>query len=143
MTVEAPDSPVEAQTEPPEGDVSGDPKGNREAARYRTERNEARAERDTLAQRVAALQTRELERIAGKTLSNPADLLTLTGKTVAEFVGEDGELDAELVAETAGDLLVSRPGLRVTAPAVDPTIGVGGRTGGKAVTDFGGLLKPD
>lgn len=100
------------------------PKGNREA-RYRTERNEARAQRDALVQRIEQLQTRELERIASKSLSNPADLLTLSGKTLADFVGDDGELDAELIAETVNDVLGSRPGLRPPTPAHDRSQGYG------------------
>lgn len=131
------------------------PKGNREAAsqsetddapasrnreaRYRVERNEARAERDALAQRIEQLQTRELERIASKSLSNPADLLTLSGKSLADFLGEDGELDNDLVLDTANDLLGSRPGLRPNAPAVDPSQGLGSRSAPQL--SFSGLFR--
>jgi hypothetical protein len=142
MTVEAPETPVlplrnesEALSAPDgvttaESDSdqsensSSEPKGNREA-RYRTERNSARDERDTLAQRIESLQTRELERIASKHLSNPADLLTLSGKSLADFVGEDGELDAEAIHATADYLLGSRPGLRPGQAAHDRSQGLG------------------
>jgi hypothetical protein len=115
-------------------------KASREA-RYRTERNGARAERDALAGRVEQMQTRELERIAGNAISTPADLLALTGKTVADFLDESGELDTELVAEAAEELLSSRPGLRKNAPAFDPSQGVGGKTAAKREPSWGALLK--
>jgi hypothetical protein len=91
------------------------------------ERNEARAERDALAERVKQLQTREMERIASQSLSVPADLLTLSGKSLKDFLGEDGELDVELITDTVNDLLGSRPGLRPNVPATDPTQGTGGQ----------------
>jgi hypothetical protein len=104
------------------------------------ERNEARAERDALAQRVAQLQTRELERIAAEHISNPADLLTLSGKTLADFVGEDGELDTDAVVATANELLGTRPGLRPNHPAVDPTQGHAGG-GGSPTPQWADLLR--
>lgn len=116
------------------------PKANKEA-RYRVERNEARAERDALAQRVEALQRAELERLAGDTMSNPADLLALTGQALADFLTEDGELDAELVAKAAAELLATRPGLRKGSPAFDPSQGSGGKPAVKREPSWGALLK--
>ncbi|MCK5753762.1 MAG: hypothetical protein KAH46_13785 [Mycobacterium sp.] len=100
-------------------------KGNREA-RYRVERNEARHERDALQQRIDSLLTREAERVASKHLAEPADLFTLTGKSVRDFVGEDGELDAELVTATANEILGTRPGLKPADSATDRSQGLGG-----------------
>lgn len=116
------ESNADGQTPVPEGDG---PKANKEA-RYRVERNEARTERDALAQRVETLLTREAERVASKHLAEPADLFTLTGKTVKDFVGEDGELDTEAVVQAANDLLGSRPGLGKHSGAFDPSQGHGG-----------------
>jgi hypothetical protein len=131
----------------PEGNDTGEvengsdgQKGNREA-RYRVERNQYREERDALAQRVEQLQTRELERIASKSLSNPADLLTLSGKSLRDFIGQDGELDAELVAAVANDLLGTRPGLRPRQPAFDLSQGQGNDRPAKAQPTFAALLK--
>src|SRR5699024_5494709 len=131
--IPGPERNADGQTVPPQGieaeesqNGSQEPKGNREA-RYRVERNEARTERDALAQRIETLQIRELERIASTHISNPADLLTLSGKTLSDFVDEDGELDTELVVEAANELLGSRPGLRPNSPAYDPTQGHGNR----------------
>jgi hypothetical protein len=132
--------PGDERTDRPHWEGGEAPKGNREA-RYRTERNEARAERDALAARVEQLQARELERIASKSLSNPADLLRLSGKSLEDFIGEDGELDAELVTEAANELLGSRPGLRPNAAAVDPTQGHGNNAG-KGAPSWGALLTP-
>lgn len=111
--------------------------------RYRLELRAAEAQRDALADRVERMQTRELERIAGESISNPADLLKLTGKSVADFIGEDGELDTELVTEAATELLSSRPGLKKNAPAFDPTQGLGGNGQPKPEPSWGALLVGD
>lgn len=97
--------------------------------RYKAERDSSREALSVAEARIAQLQTRELERIASKSLSNPADLLTLSGKSLADFVGEDGELDADLITETANEVLGSRPGLRPRVPAYDPTRFPGGVPG--------------
>ncbi|MGZ4542528.1 MAG: hypothetical protein ACXVXI_05265 [Mycobacteriaceae bacterium] len=109
--------------------------------RYRLELRAAEAERDALSQRLSAMQTRELERIAGETLSNPSDLLALAGKSLADFLDESGELDSELVAEAATELLSTRPGLRKQTPGYDPTQGYGGRANPKSEPSWGALLK--
>ena len=91
------------------------------------ERNEARQERDALAHKVESLLSREAERIASRALAEPADLFTLTGKTVKDFADpKTGELDEELILDTANDLLGVRPGLAKNAGAVDVTQGFGG-----------------
>lgn len=134
---------------PPEGGHTGEPhndaeeqpaqKANKEA-RYRVERNQAREELAASNARVELLQTRELERIAGSAISNPADLLALTNKTVADFLDDSGELDAELVAEAASELLSTRPRLGKNAPAFDPTHGSGG-SAPKQAADWSGFTK--
>ncbi|MEB3031086.1 hypothetical protein [[Mycobacterium] nativiensis] len=133
---------TDSQPATPEGEAPGQPpKGNKEA-RYRVERNEARIERDALAQRVERMQTNELERIAAESISNPADLLALTDKTLADFLTDDGELDAELVTVAAAELLATRPGLRRGSPAFDPSQGRGGQPPAKPVEPtFADLFK--
>lgn len=141
----------EIDSEPLSGEEHGiipesSPEGHRgsklhqEAARYRVQLRETETERDALTQRVERMQTRELERIAGEAISNPADLLALSGKSLAEFLGEDGELDAELVAEAAAELLSTRPGLKRGSPAFDPSQGHGGSGPGKPEPSWGALL---
>lgn len=105
----------------PQPEAEGDQKAklSAEAARHRVRAREAEAERDAALARVAQLQTRELERIASRHLSVPADLLTLTGKTLADFIGEDGEVDPKLVTAAANALLGTRPGLQPRQPLVD------------------------
>ncbi len=126
-TVTDAESAAEGLSTPTEGVGTGEQQnpGNREA-RYRVERNQARDERDELAKRVQSLLTREAERVASKHLSEPADLFALTGKTIKDFLGEDGEVDVEAVTQAANDLLGSRPGLAKNAPAVDHSQGLGG-----------------
>jgi hypothetical protein len=120
---------VTDETPTPEaGQVPDDaPKRNKEA-RYRVERNDARAERDALARRVELLQRKELERVAGAHLASPADLLTLSGNALADYLNESGDIDPDKVRADAQVILAERPGLRPNAPAIDPTQGTGGGT---------------
>jgi hypothetical protein len=128
------ESPVDASLGGGQGIVPDEaPKGNREA-RYRVERNDAREALATAQAQVEAYQTRELERVASKHLSNPADIFALSGKSLSDFLTEDGELDAELITDVANDLLGSRPGLRPTPRATDPTQGSGGIPGKRPVS---------
>jgi hypothetical protein len=108
------------------GNPDAPQKGNKEA-RYRVERNEARTERDALAQRVERYQRAEVERLAADGLSHPADLFSLSGNELADYLTEDGEVDAEKVAADVVAVLAERPGLRRPAPAYDPSVGLGGR----------------
>lgn len=142
-TVEAPSvdshegSDAHEVTTPDDGPEA--PQGHREA-RYRVERNDAVRERDTLAQRLEALQTRELERIASKSLAHPADLLTLSGKTLADLLDDDGEVDAVKVQALADEVLGTRPGLKARTLATDPTQGGTGSPGIPAPS-WGNLLQ--
>lgn len=125
---------------PDERENGSEAKPSNREARYRVERNEARAERDALAERIERMQTRELERIAGEQISNPADLLALSGRSLADFIGEDGELEAEAVTVAATELLSTRPGLRKLTPGYDPTQGYGGNRRPKRELSWGALL---
>jgi hypothetical protein len=125
----APEANANGQTIPPEGidtqEVPEGTTGNREA-RYRVERNEARAERDALSQKIDQLLTRDAERIASKHLAHGADVFTLSGKTVKDFTDpKTGEIDADLVIQAANEVLGTRPGLRASIAAVDPSQGLG------------------
>jgi hypothetical protein len=116
--------------------------GQNREARYRVERNEARQERDSLAARIEALQIREVERIAGEHLAQPADLLSLGGVSLVDLVNADGCVDHDSVADLAAALIESRPGLAKNPRvlAVDPTQGSGGKPGKPAPT-FADLLR--
>jgi hypothetical protein len=91
--------------------------------------------------RIETLQTREVERLASKGLSNPADLLTLSGKSVRDFLDESGEVDAELVQDAVDDILGTRPGLRPRQRAVDPTQGMGNDRPAKGSLTWGDLFR--
>ncbi|MFF4021462.1 hypothetical protein ACFYY5_01335 [Nocardia elegans] len=129
-TESAPETPAEGAT----------PKNGNREARYRTERNDARAERDALAARIATYQTRELERTAGKHLAAPGDLLALSGKTLAEFLTEDGDVDADAIEAAALEIVNTRPGLAVRQRATDTTQGHGNSGPVKRAPTFGDLL---
>lgn len=123
--VAAPEGHADASSGEGQGIVPADaPKGNREA-RYRTERNDAREALATATARIDGMQARDVERIAGKLLSAPGDLLTLSGKTVADFRDENGDIDPELVEDAATEVLAARPGLRPNVGATDLSQGHG------------------
>lgn len=86
------------------------PPRNREA-RYRTERNEARAQVEQLQARVDALLTREVERLAGARLAQGADLLTVGGVKLADVVDDNGDPDPGKVDAAVAALLRQRPRL--------------------------------
>lgn len=116
------------------------PRGNKEA-RYRVERNEARAERDALAQRVERMQRAEVERLAGDSLSHPADLFSLSGNELADYLADNGDVDAEKVAADVAAVLAERPGLRKNSPAFDPSQGHGGRPQAKREPSWGAVFQ--
>ena len=106
------------QTPPAGGDNDQDQNG-RESRQDRRDRQarqraqELEAERDALAGRLAAAQTREVERIAAQVLAQPGDLLALGGVTLADLTDpETGELlDEEEILGMAAALVDQRPGL--------------------------------
>ncbi|SOJ53581.1 hypothetical protein MSIMFB_01081 [Mycobacterium simulans] len=130
----------EPQTAAPEGDDTGVQKPGNKEARYRVERNEAREALAAAQSQIAALQAREVERLAGGHLSAPRDLLTLSGKTLADLLTDDGDVDPDKVEAVAVEVLAARPGLRPNARLIDPTQGHGSPPG-KGHPSFVDLLR--
>lgn len=103
--------------EPGSGDTSAENDApepnptNSEAARYRVERNQARTERDALAQRLAAYQRRECEAAVADLLDVPGDLFDIGGAELAGFYTEDGSVNEAELRAAAGALLEQRPRL--------------------------------
>lgn len=93
--------------------------------RYRTERDSAREALTTLTQRVERLLRAEVERLAADGLSHPADLFSLSGNELADYLTDDGDVDPERVAADVAAILAERPGMRRPSPAYDPTQGHG------------------
>ncbi len=89
--------------------------------RYRTERDAAR-------EQVARLQRAEVERLASASLSHPEDLFSLSGNTVADYLDDNGNVDAAKVEADVAELIRERPGLRPLARPSDPTQGLGSTT---------------
>ena len=143
----------ETQThETPEGGTSGTPedqdgseadappKGNKEA-RFRQERNEARDQLAAANARIERMQRAEIERLAADGLSHPADLFSLSGNELADYLTEDGDVDADKVSADVAAVLAERPGLRRNHPAFDPTQGFGGKEPAKRELTWADLLK--
>ncbi|GAA2348826.1 hypothetical protein GCM10009854_27890 [Saccharopolyspora halophila] len=78
--------------------------GNREA-KYRTERNEARAERDAMAARIDTYERRQLDRLAADKLADPADWQPDRDA----LRDEDGNLDEDKAAAALDELLAAKP----------------------------------
>ena len=97
---------------------------NREA-KYRTERNQAREERDALASRLTELQSTEVQRLAAGLLAAPEDI-SLSGKELSDFLTPEGWVDREAVEAAAREVSEARPGLAKNAKATDFTQGSGG-----------------
>ncbi|GAB4912584.1 hypothetical protein LIX17_20225 [Mycobacterium avium subsp. hominissuis] len=130
-------SPADGRTDLPEGDGAVEQENSseghsgsklhREAAGYRVKLRETEAERDALAERLQRMQRAEIERLASDALSHPADLFSLSGNELADYLTEDGDVDAEKVAADVAAILAERPGLRKQIPGYDPSQGRGGR----------------
>ena len=135
------ETPQDGQTPPTEGGGTGEPqKGNREA-RYRVQRNEAREELKTANARIERMQRAEVERLAADGLSHPADLFSLSGNDLADYLTEDGDVDAEKVAADVAAVLAERPGLRKMTPGYDPSQGTGGRPQPKREPSWGAVFQ--
>jgi hypothetical protein len=109
--------------------------------RYRLELRAAEAARDALSQRVERMQRAEVERLAADGLSHPADLFSLSGNDLVDYLTEDGDVDAEKVAADVAAVLAERPGLRKNAPAFDPSQGHGGRPQAKREPSWGAVFQ--
>jgi hypothetical protein len=122
--------PTAEQTDDDAGDDGK--KGNPEAARYRVERNEARTERDALAERVAAMQRAEVVRLA----TGPGNLIDgddlFRSSDLAELLDDDGNLDPEKVTASVAEMRTAKPHL--AAPAFGTGVGVGERNPAKAAS---------
>lgn len=113
--------------------ADNDDNPNRREARYRTERNEARAERDALKEQVTGLQRHIVAGIASEEGMKAAALFA-SGVDVAELLGDDGMPDADKVKAA-----VTRVREAFGIPRMQPTRGLGrtygdddnGRTSGR------------
>lgn len=105
---------VDDDAQPDEADEPTTPP-NREA-RYRVAAKEARAEADALRATVQAMQSAEVTRLASARLADPTDLAVLGGVEVADVLGEDGTVDADLVEQAVAALLEARPYLEREEP---------------------------
>jgi len=113
---------VEATTT--EDESQPDESRNAEAARWRVRLRETEVERDGLAGRVERLQTAQAFALTAGKLAQPVDLFGF-GVSLADVLGDDGEVDAARVEEATEALLAARPGLAPPSKRarVDPAQG--------------------
>uniref|UniRef100_A0AB39U2K5 Scaffolding protein n=8 Tax=unclassified Caudoviricetes TaxID=2788787 RepID=A0AB39U2K5_9CAUD len=143
---------ADGQTAPPEGVGTGGQENGSQAPdvnkslkeandRYRTERDAAREELSTAQARIERMQRAEVERLAADAgLAMGGDLF-INGNAVADYLTEDGDVDAEKVAADVDAVLAERPGLRKNAHAVDPSQGRGGPAPKASEPTFADLFK--
>lgn len=144
-STEADESPSVGVTTPedPQNGPEGQNAGLVEARdRYRTERDSAREELAAAQARIDRMHRAEVERLASDGLSHPADLFSLSGNGVADYLTEDGMVDPDKVAADVVAILAERPGLKRNAPAYDQSQGRGGGKP-KASPGWGSLLNPE
>jgi FtsZ-interacting cell division protein YlmF len=111
-----------------ESEDRDDERPGRREARYRRERNEARAQVEALEQRVENLVAREVARIASDTLEDGFDLIVFMPGDYSDMVDQYGAVDAERVTEYAQQLVQWKPGLAKGARVPTPGFGQGRRT---------------
>lgn len=110
----------------PEGDSTPDQNQGLVQARdrYRGERDSAREELAAAQTRIDAMHRCEVERLAAEHLAVPADFW-LSENSVADYLTEAGEVDADRVAEDVRLLISERPRLGKHSGAFDPSQGLG------------------
>lgn len=115
-TTEQPETEeVEPETEQQEhNERTGDlATPNREAAKYRVERNQARAEVEQLQQQVERLLRGQVVTEASKAgLAQGGDLFTVGDHKLDDFLDDAGDIDQSKITAATRDLLKARPGLR-------------------------------
>uniref|UniRef100_A1UJR5 Scaffolding protein n=2 Tax=unclassified Mycobacterium TaxID=2642494 RepID=A1UJR5_MYCSK len=99
------DPPADLQEGEP--DPADDGKPDREAAKYRRERNEARAEVDRLRATVETFQRAEVERLAALKLIDGRDVWA-AGAKLADLLADDGTVDIEKVSAAAQEIAATR-----------------------------------
>jgi len=125
----------DTEQEAPEGT------SNAEAAKYRRRLRETEADRDALAARVTAFQTREAGRLAtgpGRLL-DAEDLWRVTD--LPGLLGDDGEVDPQKVATSVAGLLEAKP--HYAAPpvlGVDLDLGSRGMPPAAGTTTWGEVI---
>lgn len=105
---------------------------HRDSERYRSRLREVETQRDTLADRVAAMQRAEAERLASQHLRDGRDLWA-GGIDLGALLDENGDLVPELVTDAARDVRAQRPhwGYSPSAPTSQVT------SDGKPTADTG------
>ena len=100
--------PTEAEPTPEAAEDTEEPHGgNAEAAKYRRRARAAEIERDSLRDQLAAVQRAEVERVAGATLADGADLWAAVDLDAT--LAEDGTVDPAKVRDAVRDLLTAHP----------------------------------
>lgn len=95
----------------PDTTEDGQARGNHEAAKYRRRLREVEAERDTSAERLAAMHLREVERLAGGALADGSDLFAFGAELGYLLDDETGLPDEPKVSEAVTALIAERPHL--------------------------------
>lgn len=119
-TAQAAESPVDATDPAPVADTL-DPQGQRlseEAARWRRQARAEETNRLITEAKLAGLQMREVKRVLRPLMAVPDDFWLATDVTLADLLGDEGEVDEDKVTQAAEAVLVNRPTWRATLKPV-------------------------
>lgn len=134
MTTEAQETMPPVPAEPAtEAEATEQPKGNREAAKYRTQLRdtesklaEAHTTSEALQNKLGTLNRMFVEHLAATGLKDPADLWRY-GADLEAMLTDEGTPDPEKVTAAVQDLLTERPHLTSRpTPKPDPSQGARG-----------------
>lgn len=114
-----PDGTPAEPTDTPEVADDGKPNpAERDVVKYRKRAQAAEKERDELAERLAAMQRAEAERIAANNLSDGSDLWS--AGTELDALLDDGALSGDLVDQAVQEVLEKHPHWRKPAKPAPP-----------------------
>ncbi|AZI58386.1 hypothetical protein EH165_09780 [Nakamurella antarctica] len=141
VVTELPEPIEQDQLDTDDQDTDADTaKAGAEAAKYRARLRATEAERDGLATRLEALQRSEITRLASKELLQ-GEAIWASGKTVADLIDDDGNIDREKVKAAATEA-AERFGLKpaLTWPRSDPSQGATGNQVGRGESSWQKIL---
>jgi hypothetical protein len=112
-----------------------------EAAKYRKRLRATEAERDALAAKLEGHQRREAERILAEHVTTPADVWMARPEALAGLLDDEGQVDADRVADLAVDVLEGHPGWKLTPRPTGRDFDAGVRPPAPAAPSWSGVLR--
>ncbi|RAU99474.1 hypothetical protein [Mycolicibacter senuensis] len=141
-TTEAAEAPSEAP-EAQEGQSDATDNPNREAAKWRTKLRDTEAERDALAERLAAAQRQNVTTTVAQHFRDASDFWSTTD--LADVLDDEGNVDTERLTTAVNATLAAKPHWRKPASVTESTSIVTGNDPigpGKPEPSFADAFRP-